>query len=144
MIKSSIFWQKPCTNQLENFDFFCRFLKLSFSGLKNILFYPEDQNGLSGLICFDFTRLHKGSIHIITCSSCACAPLFAVHCPFPVSSLWASVHSQQHFFPSTHPLFWLEPLFSSSIITYVHYIFNTTRTFFKQIIILFLYWYMYP
>ena len=32
------------------------------------------------------------------------------------------------FFPPTHPLFWLEPLCSSSsIITYVHYIFSTTR-----------------
>ena len=32
-------------------------------------------------------------------SECTCAPLFAVHCPFPVSSLRASTHSQQCFFP---------------------------------------------
>ena len=39
-----------------------------------------------------------GYIHIITCLSCTCAPVFTVHCPFPVSSLRASVHSQQRFF----------------------------------------------
>ena len=52
----------------------------------------------------------------MTCSSCTCAPLFAVHCPFPVSSLRASVHSQQCFFPcppTPPPFFCLEPLFSS-------------------------------
>ena len=53
------------------------------------------------------TRLHKGSIHIITCSSCTCAPFFTVHCPFPVSSLRASVHSQQRFsLPPTHCSDW--------------------------------------
>ena len=31
-----------------------------------------------------------------------------------------------------------------SIMSYVHYIFSTTRTYFKQTIILFLYIYMYP
>ena len=61
--------------------------------------------------------------------------LCPVHCPFPVSSLRASVHPQQHFFPPTLPLFWLEPLFSSLIITYVHYVFGTTRMYFEQIII---------
>ena len=75
-------------------------------------------------VAWCITRLHKGSIHIIKCLSCTCAPLFAVHCPFPVSSFRASVHSQQRFFPPTHPLFWLEHLFSSSITSYVPYIFQ--------------------
>ena len=61
------------------------------------------------LACY-ITRLYKGSIHIITCLSCSCAPFFAVHCPFPVSPLRASVHSQQRFFPS-HPPFGLTGTF---------------------------------
>ena len=65
-------------------------------------------------------------------------------CPLPVSSLRASVHSLH----CHYSVFSLPPnLYSDgnlclalSIITYVHYIFRTTRTYF---IILFLYIYIY-
>ena len=79
----------------------------------------------------------KGSIHYITCSSWTCAPLFVVHCPFPVSR--ASVHSQQRLFP---PI----PLCSDwnlCLARSAHYIFSSTRTYINQVIILFLYICMY-
>ena len=63
---------------------------------------------------------------------CTRAPLFAVHFPFPVNSVRASVHSQQHFsLPPTLCSHWNLCL-ALSIMSYVHYIFSTTRTYFKQ------------
>ena len=41
--KRSIIWQKPCTNPLQNVDFFRLFYKLHLSGLKSIRYYPEYQ-----------------------------------------------------------------------------------------------------
>ena len=67
------------------------------------------------------TPLYKGSIHNITCSSCTCAPLFALHFPFPVSSLRALVHSQQYLFPSHPPCSDWNLCLAYSIIPYAHY-----------------------
>ena len=78
-----------------------------------------------------FSRLQKGSIHNITGLSCACAPLFAVHYPFPDSSLRASVHSQQSH-PSVPPP---APCSDWNLCLARSIIFSTTRTYIKQIII---------
>ena len=49
--KYSIFCQKPWTTTFEKFPFFQSFLKVYFSGLNSILFYPEYQKNIfSGLI----------------------------------------------------------------------------------------------
>ena len=50
--KRSIFWQKPWTNPFAKCRFFWTLQELHFSGLKSILFYPEDQKMfLSGFLC---------------------------------------------------------------------------------------------
>ena len=50
-----------------------------------------------------FARLHKGSIHIITCSSCSCAPSFPIHCPSPVISVgFRFIHNS--VYPSLPPV----------------------------------------
>ena len=50
---------------------------------------------------------------------------FCVHCPFPVSSVRVSVHSQQRFFPPTHTLCSDWNLCLVLLIkSYVHYIFS--------------------
>ena len=50
--KRTIFWQKPrVSTPFQNFDFFL-FFKLHYSGLNNILLYPEYKNMfLSGFLC---------------------------------------------------------------------------------------------
>ena len=79
-----------------------------------------------------FSRLHKGSIHNITCWSCTCAPLIATHCPYLVSSFTASVLSKQHL----PPFFWLEPLFSSFIFSSCSlYIFMTRMCTIQQLLL---------
>ena len=84
-----------------------------------------------------------GPIHNITCSSCTCLPLFAIHCPFPASSLRASVHSQKHFFALPPPVV-LTGTFVQLVLLFLMLtinIFSTTRMYIKQIIISFLYIY---
>ena len=52
MRKRTIFWQKPWTNPFSKCRFFSTMLELQLSGLKSILFFPEDQKMfLSGFLC---------------------------------------------------------------------------------------------
>ena len=43
------------------------------------------------------SKLHNGSIHIITCSSCTCAPLCSVHYPFPANYYFRTLVCSQYF-----------------------------------------------
>ena len=52
LIKSSNFWQNAGTNPLGKLPLFVLLLKLHFSGLKILLFYPKNPKTIfSGLIC---------------------------------------------------------------------------------------------
>ena len=58
MRKSSIFGQKPWTNPSEKCCFW-HFIKLQFSGLKFILFYPEYQETIFSNIISSKTLMRK-------------------------------------------------------------------------------------
>ena len=81
-----------------------------------------------------FARLHKGSIHTITCSSCSCALSFPVHCPSPVIPVgFRFTHNS--VYPSLPPLVLSGTfVFCRSIFTQAYYIFSTTRSFFLYFI----------